>query len=118
MHELKVDFVRNDTILFLKQALFVSKQIEISEQEAKTIAEELYIYSKGDPLMFFFALINYIIREEKADVNFIERDINEKINSLPEENVTLWRAAILCIFMGTFGFQIRGDVMRYYRTPS
>jgi tetratricopeptide (TPR) repeat protein len=105
IHEIRIDFNLEDAELFLKQAFVVSKQIEISKNEAIKMSADLYDFSKRDPFIFVFSMIYEIFSEEKSHMNFIERDFNEKITSLGEDE-RLWKAALFCTFMGMFDISI------------
>ena len=106
IHEIKLDFKPEDAILYFKKAITVSKNIEISEQDAKKTANEYYTYSKGDPFMIVAALANYISEGKKDFINIIVRDINTKITSLREEGSKLLRSALVCTLAGMFGIRL------------
>jgi tetratricopeptide (TPR) repeat protein len=99
-----VNFQRDDAILYLKQALFVtdSGQTEFSEDGLKDAAESLFDFSKGDPFMFVFGIRKLLLEGYTETFNFIETDIKKKIESLDKEE-EIWKTAILCCVMDMFG---------------
>ena len=111
MHEIRLDFKPADALLYFKKAGAVSKQIEISEDDAKKTAIELYTYFKGEPLMIVSAIANYISEGKKEFINIVERDINIKIKSLREEGSEFLRSALVCALAGMFGIRLSQNLL-------
>jgi hypothetical protein len=86
IHQVRIDFSFEDAILFLKKANAISDQKEMSEQEIKIMSDIGYKATGGDPFMFILGLMAYVSGKDTAPrMDFLSRDLNEKIGSLAED---------------------------------
>ena len=75
------------------------------------ISEMAYKVTGGDPFMFILGLMAFVSgKDTTAPMDFLFRDLNEKITSLAEED-RLLKAALLCSFMGMFGIPLITGVL-------
>jgi hypothetical protein len=121
IHQIKIDFSLEDAVLFLKKAITVALSRELSDQHEKDIpkfAKTRYDLARGDPFMFVYGLMAIISgNDTAAPMDFLTRDLDEKIRSLVEDEMLL-KAALLCSFMGMFGIPLVSNVLEanhFYR---
>lgn len=111
MRKLTVSFDLDEAGPFLKRAVSVSgKETDISDMELEAMARDYYNYYEGDLLLFFHAVLMYLAEDKTSPRNFLARDLNEKTNALGSDDV-LWRAALLCSFMGIYGIRLSIDLL-------
>ena len=101
MKEIKITFKIDDAKLLLKKALSVHRSIEESLEDDYYGEEAgiLYRYSKGDPLMFSFAVRHYLINQREDSINLLTSDFKEKIGYLDKGN-EFWSALLSLLIYG------------------
>jgi hypothetical protein len=112
-NKIMLDFDINDATLFVENALDIVKSPQttnLSKENARSKAENWYQIAKHDPFVFVYALMRSLTKERVIYEDFIESEMDEKINLLSDERDT--RAAIICSFMGAFGIPISSDLLQ------
>ncbi len=114
-NKITLDFDINDAIIFVEKALAVTKPMQVNEKskgEVKDVAQHLFEeVSKGDPFTFVCSLIHYLTKNELASKDFIESEMNEKLNQLIEHDDK--KHALVCACIGAFGFLIYPWMVEY-----
>ena len=100
--EYRVGFDLTDALLFMRQAINVSYQVDADETDMK-FAEEMYQYSKRDPFMFNLGIKYRLSEGRKAYEDFIALDIENKIKLLKDKDAKDWKAPLLCSILGIVG---------------
>jgi hypothetical protein len=75
------------------------------ERETNMIARIGYSVTGGDPFMFVLGLMAFVSEDTADPMNYLHRDLNEKIISLQEDEKLL-KSALLCSFMGMYGIPL------------
>lgn len=89
-----VSFDLADALLFMRQAINVTYEIDTTETDIK-FAVGLYQYSEGDPFMFNLGIRYYLSEGKKTYEDFVALDIKEKIKQYDNMTAPFIPAVIL-----------------------